>query len=32
MDDRKIWARKEIQRDKEVIVDLVEDFFYNLEL
>ena len=32
MDDRKSWARKEIQLDREVTIDLVEDFFHNLEL
>ena len=32
MDDKKNWARVEIQNDREVTTDLVDDFFYNLEL
>ena len=32
MDDRGRWARKEIENDKEVEIDLVVDFFHEHEL
>lgn len=31
-DDRKVWMRKKKDRDKEVVVDLVENFFTRLNL
>ena len=31
-DDKKVWVRKRKEGDKEVIIDLVEDFFTKLNL
>jgi len=31
-DDRKVWMRKRKDGDKEVVIDLVEDFFTRLDL
>jgi len=32
IDDRKVWMRKEKDGDREVTIDLVEDFFTKLNL
>ena len=31
-DDRRVWMRKRKDGDKEVVIDLVEDFFTKLDL